>query len=115
MNIDFRTNKLKKCCSERVAGIKEWGQPIADKVFQRLSELRAATNLSEISYLPPPRCHRVDGVRKDCWAVDTIHPQRLLFKINQDPVPKLEDGGVDLKSVTDIKIWEVEDYHGKRK
>ena len=115
MDIDFRNNKLKKCCNERAAGIKEWGAQIATKVFQRLMELRAADNLSEISYLPPPRCHSVNEKRKGCWAVDTVHPMRLLFKINQDPVPKLEDGSVDLKNVTSIIIWEVEDYHGKRK
>lgn len=62
-------------------------------------ELRAATNLSEISYLPPPRCHNVDKIRKGCWSVDTIHPMRLLFKINQDPVPKLEDGSIDPKTL----------------
>ena len=115
MDIDFRNNKLKKCCNEQAAGVKEWGQQIANRVFQRLVELRAAANLSEISHLPPPRCHIVDGIRKDCFAVDTVHPKRLLFKINQDPVPKLEDGSIDRKQVTSIKIWEVEDYHGKQK
>ena len=115
MEIAFRNNKLKKCCNERDAGIKAWGTQIANKVFQRLMELRAAENLSEISSLPPPRCHSIDDIRKGCWAVDLVHPQRLLFKINQDSVPKLQDGSVDLKNVTSIKIWEVEDYHGKRK
>ena len=115
MDIDFKNNKLKKCCNEKAAGIKEWGLPIANKIFQRLTEFRAADNLSEISSLPPPRCHSVNEIRKDCWAVDTIHPTRLLFKINQEPVPKLPDGGIDLKNVKSIKIWEVEDYHGKRK
>lgn len=81
MNIDFKNNKLRKCCNEWASGVKEWGQQIATKVFQRLVELRAATNLSEISHLPPPRCHMVDGIRKDCWAVDTVHRSDYYSKL----------------------------------
>lgn len=115
MDIDFKNNKLRKCCNQQKDGVKEWGEDHAKHIFLRLAELRAAENLSEISALPPTRLHSVDGIRKDCWAVDTVQPQRLLFKINQDPVPLLPDGGIDKKKVTAIKIWEVEDYHGKRK
>lgn len=105
----------KKCCNTYKDGVKKWGEKHAKKVFQRLAELRAVHDLSEISYLPPPRCHAVDGIRNDCWAVDTMHPYRLVFKINQEPIPKLPDGGIDKTKVVSIIIQEVEDYHGKQK
>ena len=115
MNIDFKSNKLRKCCNNYADGVREWGDKIAFKVMQRLNELRAAHDLSEISSLPPPRLQSVGGIRANCWAVDIIHPMRLLFIINQTPIPLLPDGGIDKFKVTDIKIMEVEDYHGKQR
>lgn len=115
MNIDFKSNKLRKCCNRYTEGVREWGERIAVKVVQRLNELRAAQDLSEISSLPPPRLHCVDSIRNNCWAVDIVHPMRLLFVINQIPIPLLPDGGVDKAKVTDIKIMGVEDYHGKQR
>jgi putative killer suppression protein higA len=66
-----------------------------------------------ISHLPPPRLHKLEGERSGEYAVDLVHPLRLIFKINQTPIPLLSDGGVDRSKVTKIMILEVEDYHGK--
>ncbi len=115
MEITFKTNKLQKCCNNESEGTKVWGERIARKVFRRLMELRAAQNLAQISHLPPPKLHSINGIRKGCFAVYTEHPHRLIFKPNHEPVPHLPDGGVDKANVTRILILEVEDYHGKRK
>ena len=37
---------------------------------------------------------------------------RLVFVPDQDPMPRLADGGLDQALVTKISIWEVVDYHG---
>jgi proteic killer suppression protein len=36
---------------------------------------------------------------------------RLVFEPDHDPIPTLEDGGIDQSAVTRIKILEVVDYH----
>jgi len=115
LEIDFKTRKLEKCCNEYKRAVAKWGPDYAKKIFQRLIELRAADTLADMSHLPPPRCHEVDGIRKDCFAVDIIQPSRMLFKIANNPIPKNADGGVDRSKVTSINIYEVEDYHGKQK
>lgn len=51
---------LQKCCNEWKKGVKEWGEPIVNKIFQRLMKLRAVNNLSKIIHLPPPRCQMDD-------------------------------------------------------
>ena len=45
--------------------------------------------------------------------MDLVHTLiRLVFEPNHDPLPRREDGGIDLDQVTAITvIWEVIDYH----
>ena len=45
------------------------------------------------------------------FAIDLVHPFRLVFEPNHDPLPRRKDGGIDLEQVTAIKILEVVDYH----
>ena len=115
LNIDFRTKKLEKCCNDYKTAVKTWGNQYATKVYQRLNELRAAVALSDISYLPPAKCHELEGQRTDQFAVTTKEPARLIFRPDHEPIPKKPDGGIDKDLVTDIIILEVEDYHGKAK
>lgn len=37
---------------------------------------------------------------------------RLVFTPDHDPVPRLDDGGIDRASVRAIRIEEIVDYHG---
>jgi hypothetical protein len=57
MKIYFRTNKLQKICSLDREMVKQVGAKNAGKLKQRMMELSAADMLSDISHLPPPRCH----------------------------------------------------------
>ena len=49
--------------------------------------------------------------RKDEFAVDLVHPYRLVFRPDHDPVPRKDDGGIELEAITAIEIVEVVDYH----
>ena len=92
---------------QRVYGLQK-----AKKIGQRLYELSAAETLADLSHLPPQRCHLLSGDRADQFAVDTIHPYRLIFKPEQHPIPTLSDGGIDRTQITAICILEVDiDYH----
>ena len=76
-----------------------------------MMELKAAENLSDISRLPPARCHELSGKRKGQFSVDLEHPYRLLFIVDNNPSPKREDGGLDWNGVTKIKVIEIADTH----
>ena len=73
--------------------------------------LMAAPTLAEVSYLKPERRHALTGNRKGQFAVDVKHPYRLVFRPNHDPLPRMEDWGIDLTKVTAITVLGVEDYH----
>lgn len=110
MEISFNSRKLHKACSQQAAMQKAYGQ-LATKLRQRLMELYAATTLAEISHLPPPRCHELEGQRAGQFAVDLDGNNRLIFAPDHDPVPRKDDGGIDLAQVTEITILEITDYH----
>ena len=61
--------------------------------------------------MPPTRLHQLKGNRDEQFAVDLVHPYRLVFEPNHDPLPRKVDGGINLEQVTAIKIMEVVDYH----
>jgi len=111
MVVYFRTNKLKKQCEVPKEGDRAWGQPCANRLRQRLAELQAATNLSEVSRLPPARCHELIGDRAGQLSIDLRHPYRLLLIPANDPVPRKTDGGLDWDAVTEIEIFEIADTH----
>lgn len=111
MRLTFRTNKLKKRCSEEKEAVKAYGPNRARKLMRRLMELQAADNLSQIPTTPPPRCHELSGNLKGKLSVDLEHPWRLLFVPDHQPLPAKEDGGLDWTRVTTVKIMEIEDPH----
>ncbi len=61
----------------------------------------------------PGKCHALGANRADHFAVHLWGQYRLIFFPNHDPVPQVDDGGIDLTAVTQITITEVVDYHGK--
>ncbi len=76
-----------------------------------MMELSAATTLSEISNLPPPRCHELKGNKQGQLSVDLDHPYRLLFIVADDPIPQAPDGGLKWDEVTEIEIVGIKDTH----
>lgn len=111
MDIFFRTKKLQKICSTRKGAIKELGEIGGVKLMQRMAELNAANSLKEISHLPPPRLHELTGRRKGQYSVDLQHPYRLLFVPANEPLPLMDDGGLNKEKIDEIEIIDIEDTH----
>jgi proteic killer suppression protein len=110
MKLSYKTKKLEKSLTTDKGLAKGYGT-LAKKVKMRMQQLTALDNLWAVSRLPALRLHPYKGDRKNLWSIDIQENWRILFQINQDPVPTLEDGGVDLKAITIIKIETVEDPH----
>ena len=110
MKIGFKRRKLAKIFNDNEMLAKHYGENCS-LIMHRMSVLQAAVNLSQVSTKKPERLHELKGNRKGEFAVDLKQPHRLVFIPDHDPVPKLEDGGIDLKSVTAIIIQGMEDYH----
>ncbi len=111
MQIDFASKKVAKLCNSQKEMRARLGPRDAKRLAQRLAEFRAAATLGEMRRLPGARCHELTADRRGQLAVDLVHPKRLVFEPDHDPVPTKPDGGLDWNAVTQIVIVEMVDYH----
>jgi plasmid maintenance system killer protein len=111
MKVTFRTRKWQKVCSKEREARRELGDQSATKLMVRMAELCAADVLSDISHLPPARLHEHGGRGNGIFSVDLKHPYRLFFIPADDPVPRKDDGGIDLDEVRAIEVIDISDPH----
>lgn len=112
MDLEFKSKKIKKQCEEPREAQKVYGSQIGFKLTLRVNELRAATNLLDISKASKVNgFHQLDGDRDGEFAVTLVHPHRLVFK----PILTKEEQIENLSEIKVLRIEEVIDYHGKTK
>jgi proteic killer suppression protein len=111
MNIRFATTKLQKTLCTGKELVRQYGDKNAKKIQNRLAVLRNTPTLAQMPSTPPYRCHPLKGEYNGCFAVDIIHPFRIIFRPAHTPVPIKKDGGIDLAAITDIEILDVRNYH----
>lgn len=111
MEIEFSSRKLEKECNDGTLLKRKHGEQRAKLIRRRLDEMRASANLDVLRTLPGPRCHELKGDRKGQLSVDLDHPYRLIFGVNQSPVPENPSGGLDWTKVTQIIVIQIADTH----
>jgi proteic killer suppression protein len=111
IEITWANRKLEKSCSDDRRGAKDFGTEQWKVLSRRLVSLRAASTLADMRGVPG-NCHGLSANRSGEFAVDLRGPYRLIFEPDHNPVPRLDDGGIDTSKVTNIRIKEVDDYHG---
>lgn len=111
MEIGFPNARLAKLCNSESKLRGKYGPRMAGLIQQRLVELHDAENLGIVHSLPGARCHELTGDLKDRFAVNLVHPQRMVFKPDHNPLPIRGDGSLDWAMVTKIEIVGIGDYH----
>ena len=112
MKINFENKKLETVCNNEKLLIKEYGKINGKKIKRRLDDLSAANNLEEVRNLPG-KCHELIGGRKGQLSIHVEEPHRLIFKPNHAPEATTNSGSLNWKTVTNITIIEITNYHGK--
>ena len=98
MDITYRDRKLEKICTDARTAERTYGLKMAEKIKQRVNEIKAAETVEIMIQLRIGRCHCLTQNRKGQYAVNLVHPYRLVF----------EKVGGDIRIV---KILEIVDYH----
>jgi plasmid maintenance system killer protein len=111
MDISFKSRKLEKDLSDEKALIRRYGAEQAVKIQQRLFELQAAENLDTLRTLPQVRAHELSGNQAGQISLDIKHPYRLLITPDYEAPPRKDDGGLDWKKISKIKILKVDNTH----
>ena len=111
MEISFLSNRLARVFDSERELRRVYGDRQTKTILARIGVLANAETLDMVPNTPPHRLHLLAGGRQNQFAVDLIHPYRLVFAPDHDPIPTKDDGGIDLTRVTAITVLEVVDYH----
>lgn len=98
MQVLYRTKKLEKVCTNLKEAVKQYGDDMAEKIHLRVSQIRSIDNVEDLVKYRVGRCHPLEGNREGEYAMDLVHPYRLVFvKIEED--------------IQIAKVINIEDYH----
>ncbi len=107
MEIEFRTNRLRKACNDERSGTREFGIDRCKAVRRRLDDLRACVTLRDmLDVMGRGRLHKLSGDMAGKWSLDVDGPYRLIM------TPITDDGSGDPLSARAVRIEEVKDTHG---
>lgn len=98
MEIQYKTKKLRKICMDAAKAEKAYGVEMSEKIQMRIDEISAADTVEMMIENHIGRCHPLKGDRKGQYAVDLVHPYRLVFEKHTN--------GIQV-----AHIIEIEDYH----
>ena len=98
MDITYKTRKLEKICTNAGMAEKAYGREMAEKIHMRIDQIRAADTIEMMVQFRIGRCHPLTHNRKGQFAVDLVHPYRLVF----------EKRGTEVQIAN---ILEIVDYH----
>lgn len=104
MEISYSTKKLEKILTDERLIHKYYSNDY-QRIKNRLSEIKAANNLSEIPETPPPRRHKLNGDYKDCWGINYSKNDRIILR----PIGEFDIN--EISSIVAVEIVELEDYH----
>ena len=80
MDITYKNKKIRKVCTDANAAEKMYGRKMAEKIQQRIDQITAADSVEMLIEFHIGRCHPLKQNRKGQYAVDLVHPYRLVFE-----------------------------------
>lgn len=98
MDITYKNKKIEKVCTDAKIAERTYGQEMADKIHQRIDEIGAVDTVEMMIKFHIGRCHPLTQNRKGQYAMDLVHPYRLVFEKNGDEIQI-------------ANILEIVDYH----
>ena len=98
MDIEYSNKQIEKVCTNASSASKKHGKEMAERIHQRIDEIDAADTIEMMIQFHIGRCHPLTQNRKGQYAVDLVHPYRLVFEKNGDEIQI-------------ANILEIVDYH----
>ena len=80
LKIEYKTKKLEKVCTDVRTAEKQYGCQMAEKIQLRIDQIAAADSIGMLVQLHIGGCHALTGDRKGQYAMDLVHPYRLVFQ-----------------------------------
>ncbi len=91
MDLEFRDGDLEACAKETKLAVRRWGADVGDKYVQRLVILNNAPDFQSLYQLRFLRLHKLEGDRRDFYAL-TLHGRwRLLVSLLGEKRVRIEE------------------------
>ncbi len=87
-----------KVCTDTKTAERKYGTQMAEKIDMRIGEISASDTVEMMIQFRIGRCHALSQNRKGQYAVDLVHPYRLIFEKNGNEIQI-------------ANILEIVDYH----
>jgi proteic killer suppression protein len=110
MDIIVNNKKLKKILEDKSKIRKKYGTKMANKIMQRIDDIKSAENLEILMKLPENH-HPLTGDRKGQFACNLVQPYRLIYRPANDTLPIDDNGNLIYSEITIVEILEIVDYH----
>lgn len=98
MEITYKNGRIEKVCTDAKVSDRTYGHEMSEKIHMRIDQIRAADTVEEMIQFHIGRCHPLSYDRKGQYALDLVHPYRLVFEKHGD-------------SIQIAHIMEIVDYH----
>lgn len=98
MQIAYRDKKIEEICTNYGKAEKKHGKEMAERIHLRIKQIASALSVEMLLQFRIGRCHRLKGERREQYAMDLVHPYRLIF----------EKRGEEIQIAY---VMEVVDYH----
>ena len=98
MEITYKNRRIEKVCTDIKVSDKTYGNEMSNKIQMRIDQITAAETVEEVSQYHIGRCHSLTSNRKGQYAVDLVHPYRLIFEKHGEQIQIAH-------------IMEIVDYH----
>ena len=86
MEVEYRNSSIEKVCTNASIAEKKYGSKMAEKIQLRIDPIKAATTVEEMIQFRIGRCHPLQHNRQGKYAVDLVHPMRLVFTKKGDEI-----------------------------
>ena len=83
LKIEYKNKKIEKICTQAAVSEKIYGGNMSQKIKQRI---QAVATVEEMIQYRVGRCHPLKNDRYGQYAVDLVHPQRLVFEKKDDKI-----------------------------
>ena len=80
MQIVYKSRKLQRVCTDFSFAKREHGARMADIIKIRIAQIQYADDVESLVSARIGRCHALKGNRDGQYAMDLVHPYRLVFE-----------------------------------
>lgn len=80
MQVEYKNSRIEKICTDAHEAERRYGKAMAGKIKLRMDQIKSAISVEIMMQFKMGRCHPLKGNRETQYAMDLVHPYRLVFE-----------------------------------